>query len=142
MWGEGWCVYVCICVCMCTCVYIHMYIHVYTHVHMCPCTYSSKPSSPPPNQVYNTASRVLKQNTTLKSLNLKHCSMNLESACVQPPPSPPPPQPLDLNMTRARKNFARAKISHAQKIRAQNFRALLSVKLCTRVSCKNAIAST
>jgi hypothetical protein len=34
------------------------------------------------SQVYNTASRVLKQNTTLQCLDLKHCSMNLESAYV------------------------------------------------------------
>ena len=36
------------------------------------------------SQVYNTASRVLKQNTTLQCLDLKHCSMNLESAYVLP----------------------------------------------------------
>ena len=34
------------------------------------------------SKVYQTASRVLKFNTTLRSLDLKHCGMNLESAYV------------------------------------------------------------
>jgi hypothetical protein len=34
------------------------------------------------SKVYQTASRVLRFNTTLRSLDLKHCGMNLESAFV------------------------------------------------------------